>query len=125
MTRQSATSTRTSARSVKDPHGCGYDVFVYNGYGVSGAAFLAADEGAPGVVNIIAKLVNRALRRLPRKPTSYTYPVVYVLRHTEVGGARQVQTTHTSTRAEAATVIADIVKRIQDGTFMPDERNGL
>lgn len=112
-------------RSVQDPDGRAYDVFVHTGYGGAGPAFLGADERAPRVAHMLVNLVNRTLGRLPRKPTSFTFPIVYVLRHTEDGDVRQVQMAHTSDRAEAEAVIADVLKRIESGAFVPEENNGL
>src|SRR3954462_2335329 len=92
-------------RSVQDPDGHAYEVFVRSGHGGAGPAFLGADEGAPAGAHMLVSLVNRILGRLPRRPTSYTFPIVYVLRQTDDGGIRQVQMTLTSDRTEAEKVV--------------------
>lgn len=111
-------------RSVKDPDGRAYEVFVHSARGVAGPGFLGAEEGAPRVAHLLVNLVNRGLALLPRKPTSFTFPIVYVLVQVD-DGVRQVQMVSTSDMAEAEAVVTDLVARIESGGFVPDESGGL
>ena len=109
-----ADSTEIEMHAVS-PDGRDYSISSFTSVGIAGPPFLGVEAGAPRWARSLAKLVNRGLGQLPRKPTEEPLTILYVFD----GQGRQVCVIWTTGRAEAERKAIEVVAEIQAGSFDP------